>query len=128
LALARDQERRFIAHPVRTEEPDKFPEDTPNRQDQRLRNQGDLFKPVSNVDEIKYLYAWLYYKCTNNGALAHIGWGMPAAAEDEWLARINLMNSPSSLIEPSKPVQLDPKSVMSFKETVADNVTKTDKA
>jgi hypothetical protein len=118
----------FIAHPVRTEEPDKFPEDTPNRQDQRLRNQGDLFKKIEDASHIERVYAWLCYKCTNNGAIAHMCWGMPSALKDEWLARVSLMGASAPKAESPEPVKLDPRSVMSFKESIAENISKNDKA
>jgi hypothetical protein len=53
------------SHIVRTEEPDAFPEDTPNRQDQRATNIRDLFEDdkVVSLQPLK-LYTWLCYRVT----------------------------------------------------------------
>lgn len=115
---------KVVGHLVRTAEPDAFPEDTPNRQDQRARNQLDLFedKKVTRISNLK-LYAWLCYRALPDGMIAHAFWNMPSAKTegkpDEWLARINLMN----LVIPKRdeddvrrPGKVDPKTLMKLKE------------
>ncbi len=113
------------SHIVRTEEADAFPEDTPNRQDQRARNMRDLFedKRIVRLESVK-LYAWLCYRATPNGALAHAFWQAPSAKvdgkADEWLARINLLNTavPKKSEDPQRPAKVDPKTRMKLKDQV----------
>jgi hypothetical protein len=110
-----------LAHIVRTEEPDKFPEDTLNRQDRRARNNEDLFEPkIVSIEPMK-LYAWLCYRALPNGALAHAVWGFPAADAEEWLARKNLMNVviPKKEDDPGRPAKVDPKDKLKLRE-IAD--------
>jgi hypothetical protein len=119
------------SHIVRTEEPDAFPVDTPNRQDQRATNMRDLFESerVVSLTPIK-LYVWLCYKATPNGALAHALWQAPSAKidgkEDEWLARANLLNT--SVVRKSEdlthPAKVDPKTLMELKHD-AEEIAKT---
>lgn len=130
------QSEGVIGHIVRTEKPNSFPEDTPNRQDQRARNQGDLFDnpDVVPIESLK-LYAWLCYRATPNGALAHAFWNMPSAGqegkEDAWLARVNLMNVmvPRKSEDLDRPAKVDPRARMKLKEIATDLVKKkNDKA
>ncbi len=81
----------FAAHVCRTDAPDAFPDDTPTRQDDRLTNQGDLFKDTSTVVPITGFTAWLTFGVGDSGSLAHLCWGMPNAGEDVWLARTNII-------------------------------------
>jgi len=113
----------IIAHAVRTQDSVAFPEDTPNRQDQRYRNQDDLFesdKIVPLLGEMP-LYSWLCYGVTRNGGITHACWNMPSAQKDIWLARINMTNHTlGGQDDPVKPesVKLDPKQIMHFKDGV----------
>lgn len=116
----------ITAHIVRTKAPDEFPDDTPNRQDQRAVNQGDLFDDPKIVRlESTRLYAWLCYKATPNGALAHACWGIPAAKvdgkEDHWLARINLMIAamPPKYPELDRPTKVDPTTKMKLRDDLS---------
>lgn len=120
-----------VAHIVRTEEPDAFPLDTPNRQDQRDRNQRDLFedKKVVRLESLK-LYAWLCFRALPNGVLAHACWGMPSAKQDgkadEWLARINLMNAvvPKISDEETRPAKVHPRTRMKLREQAQGAIKK----
>jgi hypothetical protein len=120
------------AHVVRTEEPDAFPEDTPNRQDQRARNMRDLFEDekVVRLESLK-LYSWLCYKATAEGALSHALWQAPSAKtdgkEDEWLARINLLNAVIAVgsDEDSKKLgKVDPKTKMKLRDLAQEQAKK----
>ena len=119
----------IIAHPVRSQDPTSFPEDTPNRQDQRLRNQPDLFddeKVVPITGEIT-MYAWLCYGVSRNGAITHACWNMPSAGEEEWLARINIskfVRESDASTTLTKPIKLDPKNALSFREEVLESLEK----
>ena len=121
-----------LAHVVRTKEADAFPEDTPNCQDRREINQGDLFKDDKIIEmPNRRLYAWLCYGATRNGALSHVCWGMPSAKqegkEDAWLARINLMlvTLPKrSEDDIGRPGKVDPKTWMRLRDQVNTQVPK----
>jgi hypothetical protein len=111
------------AHIVRTEEADAFPDDTPNRQDQRALNIRDLFEDerVVRLESVK-LYAWLCYGATPNGALTHALWQAPSAKVDgkidEWLARMNLLNTVvlKKSEDPKRPAKIDPKTRMKLRD------------
>jgi hypothetical protein len=115
------------SHIVRTEEPDAFPVDTPNRQDQRALNMRDLFEDerVVRLETVK-LYVWLCYRATPNGALAHALWQAPSAKvegkEDEWLARINMLNTvvPKKSDDSQRPGKVDPKTRMKLRDQVEE--------
>lgn len=81
----------FTSHVCRTDGPDIFPTDSPTRQDDRLTNQGDLFRDTAAVVPIKGYTAWLMFGVGDSGALGHLCWGMPNAKEDDWLARSNVI-------------------------------------
>ena len=83
--------KNFNTHVCRTDAPDAFPTDTPTRQDDRLTNQGDLFRATPSIIPIKGYAAWLTFGVGDSGALGHLCWGMPNADEDVWLARTNVM-------------------------------------
>lgn len=123
------------SHIVRTEEPDAFPEDTPNRQDQRALNMRDLFEDekVVHLESLK-LYAWLCYKATPGGQLFHALWQAPSAKvdgkEDEWLARINILNVvvAKDSEEDKKPAKVDPKTRMKLRDQAQEVIkNKTEK-
>lgn len=82
--------KNFTSHVCRTEGPDLFPVDSPTRQDDRLTNQGDLFKDNSEIVPIKGFVTWLTFGLGDSGALGHLCWGMPNATDDVWLARTNI--------------------------------------
>lgn len=120
---------KFKAHFVRTESEFAFPEDSPSRQDERMDNQGDLFKnpkivPISQViEEVRELFAWLTYKLERSGGISHLCWAVPQNDADEWLAHINILNSASgSLPIPAldAPVTPDPRASMRFREHVTE--------
>ncbi len=83
--------KNFSSHVCRSDGPDQFPTDTPTRQDDRITNQGDLFRDVSTVVPIKGYMSWLTFGVGDSGALSHLCWGMPNAKEDVWLARTNII-------------------------------------
>ena len=89
------QSKGFISHVCRTDAPNVFPDDTPTKQDDRLTNQGDLFRDTSAIIPIKGYTAWLMFGVGDSGALGHLCWGMPHANEDEWLARTNIIRRAS---------------------------------
>lgn len=115
-------------HIVRTEEPSKFPDDTPNRQDARASNMPNLFETeeqrVIRLSPPK-LYTWLCYRAAPDGQLSHALWQAPSADVDKWLARINLMNV--ALLrkdDMSRPAKVDPKSKMKLRDDVAAIIEK----
>lgn len=83
--------KNFSSHICRTDGPDLFPTDTPTRQDDRLTNQGDLFRGRSEVVPIKGYISWLTFSVGDSGALGHLCWGMPNADDHVWLARTNII-------------------------------------
>lgn len=117
------------AHIVRTSDPSKFPEDTPNRQDARASNTRDLFE--TEVDRIvrlapPKLYTWLTYRAAPDGKLSHALWQAPSANADEWLARINLMAVvvQKKSDDVKRPAKIDPKSKMKLKDNVVSMIEK----
>jgi hypothetical protein len=87
--------KNFTSHVCRTDGPNLFPTDTPTRQDDRLTNQGDLFRTSPVVVPIKGYVSWLTFGVGDSGALSHLCWGMPNAKEDIWLARSNIIRRAS---------------------------------
>lgn len=83
--------KQFTSHVCRTEGPELFPVDTPTRQDDRLSNQGDLFRDSHAVIPIRGYAAWLTFGVGDSGMLSHLCWGMPSAEHDVWLARTNIL-------------------------------------
>ena len=119
-------------HIVRTEDADVFPEDTPNRQDQRAVNTGDLFDKKENVINLQQpkLYTWLCYKAFADQSLAHVIWQAPSAKrdgkEDEWLARINLLKV-VAMIKPEETnnrAVVDPKTKLRLRDDIAASLKK----
>jgi hypothetical protein len=126
---------RVLAHICRTDGPDAFPEDTPNRQDARLRNTADLFAPDPKIirlgdvlGEVRELYAWLSYGAMRDGRLSHLCWAVPPADEGEWLAHIDVLRSaaasgpPAAELPPAKTI--DPKSRIRFKAHIEEELEK----
>jgi len=117
------------SHIVRTEDPLKFPQDTPNRQDARASNTADLFETeeerIIRLSPPK-LYTWLTYRAAPDGRLSHALWQAPSANADEWLARINLMAVviPKKSEEAKRPPKVDPKSKMKLKDNVISLIEK----
>ena len=86
------------AHLCRSDGPELFPDDTPSRQEARLTNQLDLFSEPKIVDfrhalGMVTLQVWLTYGLTKAGELTHVCMGIPAAEQNEWLARVNILKS-----------------------------------
>lgn len=110
----------FAAHVCRTDAPEAFPDDTPTRQDDRLVNQGDLFRDTSAIVPIHGYTAWLTFGVGDSGALGHLCWGMPSAKEDVWLARTNIIRRAHES-EASVPFEAPPKATMlKFREHVEE--------
>ncbi len=116
-------------HIVRTEDPTKFPEDTPNRQDARASNTPDLFESaeerIVRLAPAK-LYTWLTYRAAPDGRLSHALWQAPSANADEWLARINLtaVVVQEKSEDTKRPAKVDPKSKMKLKDNVVSMIEK----
>lgn len=117
------------SHIVRTEAPDAFPEDTPNRQDARATNTPDLFETeeerIIRLSPPR-LYTWLCYRAAPDGRLSHALWQAPSANADEWLARINLMAV--TVLKKSddlqRPAKVDPRTKMKLRDSVQQLVDK----
>lgn len=92
---------RFEAHVVRTESPKAFPKDAPIRQDRRATNEPTLFDaldpkivPLNKVlEEVGRLYAWLSFNANPVGMLTHVGWAMPDANTDKFVAYRDVLGS-----------------------------------
>lgn len=87
---------RFVAHVCRTESALAFPDDTLTRQDERLRNQHDLFEPnIAPLREVLELIpglaVWLTFGGNVAGQLQHLTWAMPSGDGESWLAHINVL-------------------------------------
>jgi hypothetical protein len=118
-------------HVIRTESKLAFPANTPNRQDERLRNQYDLFEDnvirlAEIADNVGALYAWLVIGATREGQLTHVCWNIPAAGNDEWLAHVDLLESArGELPSPSSPAPTpDPRKDMRFREHIEEALKK----
>jgi hypothetical protein len=122
----------FKAHICRTEAAFEFPDDTRSRQDERLRNQGDLFaEKVVSINEmaaqIRVLYAWLTFGAGHEGSLSHLCWAMPPADEGDWLAHINIMERiAAASASPKQPEAPSPTLKLRFKEGVEEALSKSD--
>ena len=115
-------------HIVRTEELDKFPEDTPNRQDARASNMPNLFETEEEriiLLSPPKLYTWLCYRSAPDGRLSHALWQAPSASADKWLCRINLMAvSLAKKDDASRPAKVDPKTKMKLRDDVTAFIAK----
>ena len=122
-------------HVVRTDEEGVFPEDTPNRQDQRLSNQLDLFAdqrviPLADlVPTIPRVYTWLMYRAARDGNLAHLCLGVPAHDTDDWLGYINVLKEAAieaiDRVEHIAP-RIDPREAMRFRQDIEEAIEKDD--
>lgn len=114
------------AHVCRTDSLFAFPEDTPNRQDSRLRSQLDLLSwepgivPFrQSIDEIPRIYAWLGFGAEKNGQLSHLFWGVPDAESDRWLGHEDILKGASiSPVVADSAEPPDPKTRLRFREHV----------
>jgi hypothetical protein len=116
-----------LAHACRTDDVFKFPDDAESRQDMRLAIQPDLLAWASRdksmaqiIREVPTLYAWLMFRVTDSGALAHLCWGSPAHDCDEWIAYVDVLREIAHAAPepPSTPIP-DPKSRLRLREHVA---------
>lgn len=117
----------FRAHVCRTDGPVAFPEETPTRQDQRLSNQLDFFKPDPVVvplrpSPMEEMYAWLTFGA-NGPTLTHLCWGMPEHSRNNWLARTNVLNrlGPTEVAPSETPA---PAVVLRFRDHIEDSLRK----
>jgi hypothetical protein len=124
---------KFKAHVCRTNSPLEFPDDTLSRQDERLRNQTDLFNPkVMTLSEIaeraSELYAWLTFGADKAGNILHLCWAMPPADETDWLAHINVLERFRVSAAPNPTPSEPPKKLkLEFREHVEEKLTQIDK-
>lgn len=115
---------QFRAHICRTEGPTAFPDDTPTRQDQRATNQFELtldenvilLRPEIPAESEKY--AWLTFGAAAD-QLTHLCWGMPAARQDEWLARVNILRRAEGTDTPPA-TSPSPKTVLRFRDHIEE--------
>jgi hypothetical protein len=120
---------QFVAHVCRTDSAMAFPEDTATRQDERMRNQNDLFEP--NIVPLKELAellpglaVWLTFGGNVSGQLQHLCWAMPSADGESWLAHINILRRAAATGAATEP---DPGATQSlrlkFKDHIQDLLT-----
>ncbi|MCB2051075.1 MAG: hypothetical protein KDE63_06570 [Novosphingobium sp.] len=125
----------LVSHLCRTESALAFPKDTPNRQDERLTNQPDLFDEnvISLSAALKVVEekcVWLTYGFTSEGDLTHACWAMPSPPNvaETWYAHINvverLRRSGQAIKSPPKGV--DPNEVLKFKRDIDEALRRTD--
>jgi hypothetical protein len=125
--------KNFRAHVCRTEGQFDFPDDTLSRQDERLRNQPDLFdRSVAPLHQIAknshQLYSWLTFGADRAGKILHICWAMPPADQTGWLAHINVIGRATSHATSPIPHATTPKRVkLEFREHVLSTVEKKQK-
>lgn len=121
--------QNFKAHICRTEGPTEFPVDTRSRQDERLRNQGDLFAenvvPLGEmVAQIRVLYAWLTFGVGRDGSLSHLCWAMPPADESDWLAHVNVLDRiATAALAPKEPEAPSATVKLRFKESIEESLS-----
>jgi len=113
----------FDAHLCRTEGPFSFPEDTLTRQDERLRNQLDLFEPnympPRESAASDRLAAWLMFGGNTSGQLQHLCWAMPEATGDHWLAHVNVLRRAAANSDlPETNAQASKSLTLKFKEHI----------
>jgi hypothetical protein len=87
-----------LAHACRTVDVFAFPDEAESRQDYRLSMQPNLLSWAARdksmaqiVKEIPEIYAWLTYRASADGSLAHLCWGSPSPEKDDWLAHVNVL-------------------------------------
>jgi len=118
----------FVAHIARTDTFDEIPEETKNRQDYLLKNDGDLFDdpkiiPISELtSRVDRFYAYLTFGAEPNGKMTHSALGMAAGDNREWLALVNLLRSSAAGADAiSNPLpKIDPKDRIKFHEHVEE--------
>jgi len=138
--LVRIDSGQVRAHITRTDSEAAFPTDMPIRQDHRLTYNADLFRdykdgkvvPISEVlKTIPQVYAWLTFGADRQGRLSHVCWASPAAEEDVWMGRINILRRASDLgataIEPDPVPRPDPMQKTKFRQHVEEMLDKTAK-
>jgi hypothetical protein len=127
----------IVAHVCKTDAPLSFPKDTPNRQDERLTNQPDLFMP--NVVSIRQVVessapkcVWLTYGTLADGSITHVCWGMPTppTVAENWLAHVNVLARMRSTGDqmPLKERVVDPTALMKFKRDIGEALNNSDEA
>ena len=127
----------IIAHVCKTDGPLSFPKDTPNRQDERLTNQPDLFTP--NVVSIRQVVesaspkcVWLTYGTLVDGSITHVCWGMPTppTVAENWLAHVNVLARMRRTGDQMPPQErtVDPTAVIKFKRDIDEALNKPDEA
>lgn len=126
----------LVSHLCRTESAQAFPKDSPNRQDERLTNQPDLFDEnvislSSAMEQIPEKCVWLTYGYTTEGELTHACWAMPSppTVSESWHAHINITQRMQRSGVTSKPKHkvVDPDEVLKFKQDINEALQKTDK-
>ncbi|EAQ25382.1 hypothetical protein, partial [Roseovarius sp. 217] len=87
-----------VSHLCRTDGVLAFPKDTPNRQDERLTNQLDLFDEnvislSAAIKQVEEKCVWLTYGYTPSGDLTHACWAMPSppSVSETWYAHVNIV-------------------------------------
>jgi hypothetical protein len=126
--------KNFKAHVCRTEGAFDFPDETLSRQDERLRNQPDLFnqKVVSLAHiakQARELYAWLTFGADRAGNILHACWAMPPADETNWLAHINIVERAKTVsAAPPIPHANPPKKLkLEFRDHVQEKLSQVEK-
>jgi hypothetical protein len=128
----------MIAHVVRTETPDGFPDRTTNRQALSVTNQYDLLKdgsiPPVELIVTRAGYAYLTFGVDHAGTVTHISLGMPSSDNSHWLAFARLMrrSKPEPLIvqppaPPTPPVASGLKFVPEVAQALDADVANDDK-
>lgn len=120
-----------IAHICRTDDANRFPDQSESRQDYRLRLQTDLFAQEESADfgkiikEIPTLYAWLIYRVGPGQQLSHLCWVSPAVDVDEYVGSINVLEAVTAVgIKPPPSTTPDPKDAVKLKDHIAASLEK----
>jgi hypothetical protein len=112
-----------------------FPKDTPNRQDERLTNQPDLFDEnvislSASIKAVEEKCVWLTYGYTREGDLTHACWAMPSqpAVSETWHAHINVVERFRRLGQTPKVERkgVDRSGVLKFKRDIDEALSKQD--
>lgn len=126
----------LVSNLCRTESAQSFPKDTPNRQDERLSNQPDLFAENivsfnAALEQVSEKCVWLTYGYMPDGNLTHACWAMPSPASnvESWHAHVNIVERlrRSGQPEKTKPKGLDPSMVLKFKREIDEALQAPDK-
>lgn len=125
-----------VSHLCRTESSLAFPKDTPNRQDERITNQPDLFDEnvvslSAAIKSVEEKCVWLTYGYAPDGELTHACWAMPSppTVAETWYAHVNIVERlrRSGQSPKPKPKGVDPNDVLKFKRDIGEALRKTDK-